>query len=47
MYGGASGSGPPRGNRNALNAATLPHLAIEPWQRIGGTFNLLTAEERR
>jgi hypothetical protein len=30
-----------------LNAATLPHLATEPWQRIGGTFNLLTADERR
>jgi hypothetical protein len=30
-----------------LNAATLPQLVTEPWQRIGGTFNLLTAEEGR
>lgn len=30
-----------------LNAATLLHLASEPWQRIGGTFNLLTAQEGR
>jgi hypothetical protein len=30
-----------------LNAATLPHLATEPWQRQSGTFNLITAEERR
>jgi hypothetical protein len=30
-----------------LNATTLLHLASEPWQRIGGPFNLLTTEERR
>jgi hypothetical protein len=30
-----------------LNAAPLPQLVIEPWQRVGGTFNLSTAEERR
>ncbi|PIT02752.1 hypothetical protein TSA1_19835 [Bradyrhizobium nitroreducens] len=30
-----------------LNATTLLHLASEPWQRIGGAFNLLTAEEGR
>jgi hypothetical protein len=30
-----------------LNAATLPQLVTEPWQRIGGSFNLLTAEEGR
>jgi len=30
-----------------LNAATLPQLVAEPWQRIGGTFNILTAEEGR
>ena len=30
-----------------LNAATLPQLVTEPWQRVGGTFNLLTAEEGR
>jgi len=30
-----------------LNAATLPQLVIEPWQRIGGTFNLITAAEGR
>jgi hypothetical protein len=29
-----------------LSAATLLHLASEPWQRVGGTFNLLTAEGR-
>jgi hypothetical protein len=30
-----------------LNATTLLHLATEPWQRIGGTFNLVTAHEGR
>jgi hypothetical protein len=30
-----------------LTATTLLHLAAEPWQRIGGTFNLSTADERR
>jgi hypothetical protein len=30
-----------------LNAATMHHLAAEPWRRVGGTFNLLTAEEGR
>jgi len=30
-----------------LNAAAMPHLTAEPWQRIGGTFNLLTAKEGR
>jgi hypothetical protein len=30
-----------------LNATTLLHLATEPWRRIGGTFNLLTTDERR
>jgi hypothetical protein len=30
-----------------LNAATLPQLVTEPWQRVGGTFSLSTAEERR
>lgn len=30
-----------------LNATTLLHLASDPWRRIGGTLNLLTAEERR
>jgi len=30
-----------------LTATTLLHLASEPWQRIGGTFNLLTTEEGR
>ena len=30
-----------------LNAVTLPHLTTEPWQRHGGTFNLITAEEGR
>jgi hypothetical protein len=30
-----------------LNAATIHHLASEPWERIGGgTFNLLTTEGR-
>ena len=30
-----------------LNAATMFHLVTEPWQRIGGTFNLVTAIEGR
>jgi hypothetical protein len=30
-----------------LNAATLPQLVTEPWQRIGGTFNLMTVDEGR
>jgi hypothetical protein len=30
-----------------LNAATLLHFTAERWQRIGGTFNLLTADEGR
>lgn len=30
-----------------LNAATLPHLTSEPWQRIGGSFNLLTADDKK
>ena len=29
-----------------LNTATLPQLVTEPWQRIGGTFNLMSAAER-
>jgi hypothetical protein len=29
-----------------LNAATMLHLATEPWQRIGGPFNLMATEER-
>jgi hypothetical protein len=30
-----------------LNAATLPQLVAEPWHRVGGTFNLITADEGR
>lgn len=30
-----------------LNAAAMPHLATEAWQRIGGTLNLLTSDGRR
>jgi hypothetical protein len=30
-----------------LNAVTMLDLASEPWQRIGGTFNMLAADERR
>jgi hypothetical protein len=30
-----------------LNAATMLHLATEPWHRIGGTFNLLTTTEEK
>ena len=30
-----------------LNAASLPQLLHDPWQRLGGTFNIRTLEERR
>ena len=30
-----------------LDARPLPQLLHEPWQRLGGTFNLRTAQERR
>ena len=30
-----------------LNAASLPQLLNDPWQRLGGTFNICTLEERR
>jgi hypothetical protein len=30
-----------------LQAATLPQLVTDPWQRVGGTFNLSTADEGR
>jgi hypothetical protein len=30
-----------------LNAATLPHLLHTPWERLGGTLNIRTLEERR
>jgi hypothetical protein len=30
-----------------LNAATLPQLVTEPWQRIGGTFNRASRNLRK